>query len=244
MEASAVGAVRRIVSALELHPEHDSLLEHSAAALHSFAQQTPNWPDGRRAISDNGGDQQPTRPVLRFRVRLICLGLQIRSCTYDSFPCKTAGIEALCSVMAASLQPARGKILVHACSALCALATHDDYRRKIAQAGGIRCIHQVLQDASLRTHTVLMQRSCLALNTLADTAELELAIAEAGCVELVLAVLQGHKMNAGVAAQACGALCAVTMSSTSNRERVARAGGGGMLLAVLEAHKGDAAGAK
>ena len=146
--------------------------------------------------------------------------------------------------MAASLRQARGKILVHACSALCEMATHDDYRRKIAQAGGIHCIHQVLQDASLRTHTGLMQRSCLALNTLADTAELELAIGEAGCVELVLAVLEGHKMNAGVAAQACGALCAVTMSSASNRERMARAGGGGRLLAVLDVHKSNAAGAQ
>ena len=47
-------AVRHIVAAIKMHADHENLLEHAAAALHSFTQQTC-WPDGQRAISDNGG---------------------------------------------------------------------------------------------------------------------------------------------------------------------------------------------
>jgi len=129
---------------------------------------------------------------------------------------------------------------VQACSVLCALSAQESGSMLVAAGGGVERIRDVLQDSSLRTHSMVVQSSCLALDFLADVATIRRQIGESGCVEAILEALAGHKMNAGVAARACAALYNLGEADPANQERMARAGAAASLLAVMKQHKSDA----
>lgn len=235
---ASAGGITRLLNAMETHRASAQIQAEACLALGVLADvdytNKARIIEGKGiirvidAMSDNEHD-----PRVQEMACMLLTSLAIGDDDNRADIVKAGAIPRILHAMRS--HPLHGGVQTQASAALRSLAANDRYKTEIVDSGGIPLIVKAMDlhmDAG-----PLIEQACWAVRNLAGIDATRPKLAEAGLIERIIGdVMDVHRQDAGVIAQAAGALHNLALNSDDNKHRIAAVGGITRLVHALDAH--------